>query len=87
MSKIAYCKMFLHLAKYPHLACNGLLLAKPAKSAQKVEFVDCIPLFHNSLALASAFEIALTQIDAYCQQNNLEIIGYYQSNENLHDNQ
>ena len=28
MNKLAYCKIVLHLAKYPYLACNGLLLSK-----------------------------------------------------------
>ena len=86
ISKVAYCKLFSHLSKYPHLSCNGLLLAKKSKS-QSVQFVDCIPLFHSSLTLAPAFEIALTQIDAYCQQNELEIAGFYHAFDNNNENQ
>lgn len=89
VTKQAYCKLFLHLAKYPHSSCNGLLLTKKISnnSKQRLEYVDCIPLFHSSLTLAPAIEIALSQIDAYCQENDLEIAGYYQSTENINDNQ
>ncbi len=87
VSKLAYCKMFLHLAKYPHSSCNGLLLSSTTDSKEKTIYVDCIPLFHSSLSLAPSLEVALFQIDLYCQQNSLEITGYYQATENNHDNQ
>lgn len=71
----AYCKMVLHGAKYPHCAVNGLLVAekqKPRKEhlplggpgAQHTLFVDCIPLFHGTLALAPMLEVALTLVSA-----------------------
>uniref|UniRef100_A0A8C5TCK8 ER membrane protein complex subunit 8 n=1 Tax=Malurus cyaneus samueli TaxID=2593467 RepID=A0A8C5TCK8_9PASS len=47
----AYCKMVLHGAKYPHCA--------PAL------FVDCIPLFHGTLALAPMLEVALTLVRCF----------------------
>lgn len=76
MSKTAYCKLLLHLSKYPHHACNGLFLAKTDRESNSyVEIVDCIPLFHSSLTLAPSFEIALTQIDHYCQKSGLSIFG------------
>lgn len=69
----AYCKMVLHGAKYPHCAVNGLLVAekqKPRKEhlplggpgAPHTLFVDCIPLFHGTLALAPMLEVALTLV-------------------------
>lgn len=69
----AYCKMVLHGAKYPHCAVNGLLVAekqKPRKDhlplsgpgAHHTLFVDCIPLFHGTLALAPMLEVALTLV-------------------------
>ncbi|XP_040838211.1 ER membrane protein complex subunit 8 isoform X2 [Ochotona curzoniae] len=69
----AYCKMLLHGAKYPHCAVNGLLVAekqKPRKEhlppggagAHHTLFVDCIPLFHGTLALAPMLEVALTLV-------------------------
>ena len=91
VSKQAYCKLFLHLAKYPHSSCNGAFLSK--KQSQilenngKIHISDCIPLFHSSLTLSPGLEIALTQIDAYCNTNDLEITGYYHANENIDDNQ
>ena len=88
ISQTAYCKLFSHLAKYPHLSCNGLLLTKKQQqqSNNKLEYVECIPLFHSSLSLAPSLEIALFQVDSYCQANDLEISGYYQANENTQDN-
>ncbi|XP_041910155.1 ER membrane protein complex subunit 8 isoform X4 [Arvicola amphibius] len=64
----AYCKMVLHGAKYPHCAVNGLLVAErqrprkehPPGSGSHTLFVDCIPLFHGTLALAPMLEVALT---------------------------
>lgn len=71
----AYCKMVLHGAKYPHCAVNGLLVAekqKPRKEhlplsgpgAHHTLFVDCIPLFHGTLALAPMLEVALSLVSA-----------------------
>ena len=71
----AYCKTVLHGAKYPHCAVNGLLVAekqKPRKEhlplggpgAHHTLFVDCIPLFHGTLALAPMLEVALTLVSA-----------------------
>lgn len=81
INKLAYSKLFLHLAKYPQLSCNGILLSKTTKN-QSVQFVDCVPLFHSSFTLAPAFEIALSQIDSFCQQNGLEISGFYHAFDN-----
>ena len=87
ISKLAYCKLFLHLSKYPHSSCNGLLLSKIGGDKKKANYVECVPLFHSSLSLAPSLEIALFQIDSYCKLNDLEITGYYQATENIHDNQ
>lgn len=65
----AYCKMVLHSAKYPHCAVNGLLVAERPSGAPRRDqagppslFVDCIPLFHGTLALAPMLEVALTLV-------------------------
>ncbi|XP_051919508.1 ER membrane protein complex subunit 8 [Hippocampus zosterae] len=87
----AYCKMLLHAAKYPHSAVNGLLVAEKAKARRKdslhdpVLCVDCVPLFHGTLALAPMLEVALTLIDTWCKENNYVIAGYYQANERTKD--
>lgn len=71
----AYCKMVLHGAKYPHCAVNGLLVAEKQKPRKEhlplggpggphTLFVDCIPLFHGTLALAPMLEVALTLVSA-----------------------
>ena len=89
VNQLAYCKMVLHLAKYPHLSCNGILLAKQSNANNnqvEISVIDCIPLFHSSLSLAPPFEVAMNQIDVYCQKHNLEIVGQYHSTENISDN-
>ncbi|NWU07450.1 EMC8 protein, partial [Cephalopterus ornatus] len=81
----AYCKMVLHGAKYPHCAVNGLLVAErpPApRPPQPALFVDCIPLFHGTLALLFPL---LFQIDSWCKENSYVIAGYYQANERVKD--
>jgi hypothetical protein len=69
INKLAFVKMFLHLAKYPELAVNGLLLSDrtnasndEADSSSYLNFVDCIPLFHGVLSLSPMLEIALSQV-------------------------
>ncbi|XP_061820169.1 ER membrane protein complex subunit 8 [Nerophis lumbriciformis] len=88
----AYCKMILHAAKYPHNAVNGLLVAEKGKEKKKeshphdpVLCVDCVPLFHCTLALAPMLEVALTLIDTWCKENNYVIVAYYQANECIKD--
>ncbi|CAL8360972.1 ER membrane protein complex subunit 8 [Gadus morhua] len=86
----AYCKMLLHAAKYPHCAVNGLLVAEKTKDNKKdpsapVLCVDCVPLFHGTLALAPMLEVALTLIDTWCKENRYFIAGYYQANERTKD--
>ncbi|KAL8195029.1 UNVERIFIED_CONTAM: ER membrane protein complex subunit 8 [Gekko kuhli] len=94
LSTQAYCKMVLHGAKYPHCAVNGLLVAEkqpppPQQQHRGREppalFVDCVPLFHGTLALAPMLEVALTLIDSWCKENCYVIAGYYQANERLKD--
>lgn len=69
INTLAFVKMFLHLAKYPELAVNGVLLSKRMSSANDevdsssyLHFVDCIPLFHGVLSLSPMLEIALSQV-------------------------
>ncbi|CAK8672729.1 ER membrane protein complex subunit 8/9 homolog [Clavelina lepadiformis] len=80
----AFVKLQLHLAKYPHCAVNGLLLARQFKKENKVlEIVDVIPLFHQCLQLLPMLEIALAHVDAHCHVNDLWIAGYYEAAEHL----
>jgi len=78
----AAAKMFLHAAKHPCAAVNGLLLAEEGKGNN---IVDCIPLFHCNLTLQPMAEAALYMVDHYCNQvitssgdgSKLAIAGYY----------
>ncbi|ESO08049.1 hypothetical protein HELRODRAFT_156641 [Helobdella robusta] len=88
MNARSFVKPLLHAAKYPHCYINGVFLAEcPKQKDGKVvlEIKDCIPLFHSHLTLAPMLEVALIQIDAYCQCNDLVIAGYYQANEVIFD--
>lgn len=69
INTLAYVKMFLHLAKYPELAVNGVLLSNRMNSthgepdsSSYLNFVDCIPLFHGVLSLSPMLEVALSQV-------------------------
>ncbi|XP_042294190.1 ER membrane protein complex subunit 8 [Sceloporus undulatus] len=57
----------------------------PPPSAAQTLFVDCVPLFHGSLALTPMLEVALTLIDSWCKENSYVIAGYYQANERVKD--
>ena len=85
ISSVALVKLQLHLAKYPHCAVNGLLLACKQKLADErlLSFVDVIPLFHHCLQLTPMLEIALTNVDSHCTNNQLFIAGYYEAPEQL----
>lgn len=77
----AYCKMLLHAAKYPHYAVNGLLVAEKTKDKKKdghsdpVLCVDCVPLFHGTLALAPMLEVALTLVSIWQLTRALRLVG------------
>ncbi|CAH1779826.1 unnamed protein product [Owenia fusiformis] len=84
----AYCKLLLHVAKYPHTAVNGVLVAPRQREGdpKTINIVDCFPFFHTPLSLAPMLEVALSQVDAYCKEQGLAMCGYYQANEHEDDN-
>lgn len=79
----AYCKMLLHAAKYPHCAVNGLLVAEKTKEKKKdghsdpILCVDCVPLFHGTLALAPMLEVALTLVSLTHVFPALHLVGLF----------
>ncbi|XP_072359973.1 ER membrane protein complex subunit 9-like isoform X2 [Scyliorhinus torazame] len=89
ISAQAYVKMQLHAAKYPSCAVNGLLLAEKVPEGSSRDgcllLTDCIPLFHNCLALTVMLEVALNQVDLWSAANNQVIAGYYQANRHIKD--
>lgn len=74
------------LAKYPHLAVNGLLLGKKASEKSKTEVVDAVPLFHQCLYVSPMSEVALVQVESRATNEGLQIVGYYAAAENFYDN-
>lgn len=80
INSLAYVKMFLHLAKYPELSVNGILLSERTNttsnegvdSSSYLHFVDCIPLFHGVLSLSPMLEIALTQVNANKERKSVD---------------
>ncbi|CAL8075924.1 unnamed protein product [Calicophoron daubneyi] len=78
-------KMILHAAKYPDVGVNGLLLCK-RQDALKINIIDYIPLLHSPLNLAPMLEVALYQVESYCNSEGLRMCGYFQANEHVEDN-
>ncbi|XP_055856827.1 ER membrane protein complex subunit 8/9 homolog [Episyrphus balteatus] len=87
ISEKAYAKIIFHAAKYPHCAINGILLADKTTSGrnESVNIVDAIPLFHQCLYVTPMVEIALAQIEAMADSQDLIIAGYYGASENFYD--
>lgn len=78
----AYTKMMLHSIKYPHSTCSGLLLS--AKSSEdKIDITDAIPISHASHFLEPNIEIAFNSISAYARKQELVIVGYYQTSNEI----
>ncbi|EGC34969.1 hypothetical protein DICPUDRAFT_79295 [Dictyostelium purpureum] len=73
-------KIHLHSFKYPSSSVNGILIGKADKNSILVK--DCIPLFHTQ-TLLPMFEVAMIQIEKYCRDNNIDMVGFYHSNQSL----
>lgn len=87
---LALTKMVLHAARWSHHAVNGVLLGPASAEGSKdnssgLVIADAVPLFHQQLALAPMLDVALTQIEQRFSAQGLEIVGYYQANENVRD--
>ena len=72
-------KICLHASKYNRAAVNGILIAKNRASEAEIKVVDSIPLSHLPLANSFTTELALQLVEEYCKENDLSIVGYYQS--------
>eukprot|EP01112_Ceratiomyxa_fruticulosa_P022533 TRINITY_DN8281_c0_g1_i1.p1 TRINITY_DN8281_c0_g1~~TRINITY_DN8281_c0_g1_i1.p1 ORF type:complete len:202 (-),score=31.00 TRINITY_DN8281_c0_g1_i1:91-663(-) len=85
ISPKAYSKIILHAHKYPFSPVNGIILGR-LSSKDTVNIEDVIPLFHTH-TLAPIFEIAMMQIEEYCNksEDKLIIVGHYHANEILDD--
>ncbi|KAJ3148023.1 hypothetical protein HDU86_007591 [Geranomyces michiganensis] len=79
LSHVAYCKLVLHATKHSVSEVSGVLLGRK-KSAEVVEVVDAVPLFH-SRPLAPMLEVALQQVQLYCDQKSLQVVGMYAANQ------
>jgi len=87
----AFSKVILHVTKYPQNPVNGVLLREKKKASEsgsrKFVIQDAIPILHMCKYTTPMMEFALTQIEQYCKGSDLEVVGYYQANESLKDNQ
>lgn len=81
----AFAKLVLHAMKYPHATVNGLLLGRQSKPGGPLRLVECVPLFHLGHGLTPMLELALLQVTAYCQRQKLQLLGYYQANQQFHE--
>lgn len=100
----ALLKILLHSLKYPTTGVSGFLLgelkecesasqASPPSSPRAVagkilHIYDAVPVCHNFLTLTLPLELALAQLEIYCNtQKNIRVVGYYQCNERLDDSE
>ncbi|KAM9972230.1 hypothetical protein ACTFIW_003589 [Dictyostelium discoideum] len=74
----ALSKVHLHSFKHHASSVNGILLGKADKNS--ILITDIIPLFHTQ-TLLPMFEVAMIQIEKYCRDNNIDMVGYYHSNQ------
>lgn len=56
-----------------------------AQDKGSIEILDCLPLFHTSLSLSPMAEVGLIQAEAFARSKGLQLIGYYQANEQIAD--
>ncbi|KAL6066173.1 ER membrane protein complex subunit 8 [Balamuthia mandrillaris] len=78
---LAYSKLLLHSAKYPHQAVNGVLVGTTESTkGDNAVIEDYIPLFHGH-TLAPLLEVAMHLIEEYCAKQGQEILGYFHANE------
>ena len=59
ISHLAYIKVALHAAKYPHRQVNGVLLGNASADRTQVEVTGAIPLLHHWTSLSPSMEIGL----------------------------
>ncbi|KAI8586154.1 hypothetical protein BDZ88DRAFT_483879 [Geranomyces variabilis] len=79
LSHIAYSKLVFHAAKHSVCEVSGVLIGRK-KSGDEIEVVDAVPLFH-SRPLAPMLEVALQQVQIYCDQKSLQVVGLYAANQ------
>eukprot|EP00397_Hematodinium_sp_SG-2012_P049850 GEMP01057669.1.p1 GENE.GEMP01057669.1~~GEMP01057669.1.p1 ORF type:complete len:212 (+),score=35.31 GEMP01057669.1:67-702(+) len=73
----AYAKAVYHCCKHSQSLVVGVLVGSRVDKVQQI--TDCMPLFHVH-ALEPFVGISMAQIEAYCNQNELEICGLYYAN-------
>ena len=83
VNELAYTKIMLHCAAYPHLAVDGLLVG--TSEGATIAVVDAVPLFHNG-TLAPSVEAASLAVETYAKSAyGGRVVGYYAANEHLRD--
>ncbi|ORX56569.1 UPF0172-domain-containing protein [Piromyces finnis] len=86
ISTEAYLKIYAHCIKYPVNQVTGVLVGKLTEgNPSKVNVINAIPITHESILLSHNLEIALKQIEIYCKNNTLQIVGCYHANELVDD--
>ncbi|GAB2279802.1 hypothetical protein Dimus_014441 [Dionaea muscipula] len=85
----AYIKLVLHALKHRTSAVNGVLVGRyiPGDGDNGVvQISDAVPLFHSlQIGLLPSLEIALLQIEEYCGDQGLNLVGYFHANERFDD--
>ena len=82
VNELAYTKLMLHCAQYPHCAVDGLCVG--TSTGGSIEIVDVVPLFHNG-TLTPMLEAASKAAEVYATSKGASVVGYYAANEHLRD--
>jgi len=85
LSHLAYLKLVLHAAKYPHATVNGVLLTSSAPSSKTVLISDAVPLLHHWTTLSPMMEIGLDLAGTHADDNNARLVGYYEASDRTSD--
>ncbi|TFY71315.1 hypothetical protein EVG20_g1709 [Dentipellis fragilis] len=92
LASLAYTKLILHALKHPHTPANGVLLGTVSRSSTNanvnvdVAITDAVPLLHHWTSLSPMMEIGLELARGHAAARKLEVVGYYQAAEHLHQN-
>jgi len=83
IAPLAYAKMMIHAAQYPHCAVDGLLIGSTGSDGD-ASAVDAVPLFHNG-TLSPALDVATAAAASDAAASGRAVVGYYAANEHLDD--
>eukprot|EP00558_Chaetoceros_sp_UNC1202_P011436 CAMPEP_0197237234 /NCGR_PEP_ID=MMETSP1429-20130617/4127_1 /TAXON_ID=49237 /ORGANISM="Chaetoceros sp., Strain UNC1202" /LENGTH=213 /DNA_ID=CAMNT_0042696201 /DNA_START=77 /DNA_END=718 /DNA_ORIENTATION=+ len=84
INDLAYTKMMLHASLNSRTPIHGILLSSPQTSSNETVVSDALPVCHST-PTKPILDMALRLADAYCNDNDVQIVGWYTANERVGD--